>query len=270
MTRYLSGLCVAGLGLCGGGWLIVATAAFGVAGGGSAGKVNLATGAGLILASCVAIVAWAAAWRRRMRTDGVLGRRFLLVTRREARRNRRDLSRDVRRATRLAQRAARQARRGARGPAGLAGGEVHGGHSASGAASASGATGHAFSGHAPSTAAWSAAGPDGAGLAGAGLNGYSGHHGSAHRGGGHDGASAADVLGELRTLRALLGPLVATAHAPVLQARAQPRPAARPPQAAPRLPEAAPAPLEQARQEAGLLAGDDELLRLADSEEAWW
>jgi hypothetical protein len=282
MTRYLSGLCVAGLGLCGGGWLIVATAAFGVAGGGSAGKVNLATGAGLILASCVAIVAWAAAWRRRMRTDGVLGRRFLLVTRREARRNRRDLARDVRRATRLAQRAARQARRGARGPAGLAGGEVHGGHSASGAASASGATGHAFSGHsfnghasnahAPSTAAWSAAGPDGAGLAGAGLNGYSGHHGSAHRGGGHDGASAADVLGELRTLRALLGPLVATAHAPVLQARAQPRPAARPPQAAPRLPQAAPAPapLERARREAGLLAGDDALLRLADSEEAWW
>jgi len=274
MTRYVSGLCVAGLGLCGGGWLIVATAAFGVAGGGSAGKVNLATGAGLILASCAAIVAWAAAWRRRMRMDGVLGRRFLLVTRREARRNRRDLARDVRRATRLAQRAARQARRGARGPAGLAGGEVPGGHGVNGATSVNGATGHgnghafnghAFDGHAPSTAAWSAAGPDGAGLAGAGLNGYSGHHGSGHRGGGHDGASAADVLGELRTLRALLGPLVATAHAPVLQARAQPRPAARPPQPAP-----APAPLEQARQEAGLLAGDDELLRLADSEEAWW
>jgi hypothetical protein len=207
MTRYLSGLCVAGLGLCGGGWLIVATAAFGVAGGGSAANVNLATGAALILASCVAIAAWAAAWRRRMRTDGVTG---------------------------------------------------HGNGHAFG--------GHVFGGHAPSTAAWSAAGPDGAGLAGAGLNGYSGHHG-----GGHDGASAADVLGELRTLRALLGPLVATAHAPVLQARAQPRPTARPPRAAPRRPpQAAPAPLVQARREAGLLAGDDELLRLADSEEAWW
>ena len=99
MTRYLSGLCVAGLGLCGGGWLIVATVAFG--GDGDAGKVNLATGAGLVLASCAALAAWAVAWRRRMRTDGVLGRRFLLVSRREARRNRRDLARDVRRASRL-------------------------------------------------------------------------------------------------------------------------------------------------------------------------
>jgi len=204
MTRYLSGLCVAGLGLCGGGWLIVATAAFGVEGGGSAERVNLATGAGLVLASCVAIVAWAAAWRRRMRMDGVPGRRFLLVT--------------------------------GQGPA---------------------FDGFAFNRHAPSTAAWSAAGPGGAWF-----NGHGGHHG-----GGHDGASAADVLGELRTLRALLGPLVATAHAPVLQARAQPRPAARPPQAAPT---STPARPEQARQEAGLLAGDDELLRLADSEEAWW
>jgi hypothetical protein len=261
MTRYLSGLCVAGLGLCGGGWLIVATAAFGVAGGGSAGKVNLATGAGLILASCVAIVAWAAAWRRRMRTDGVLGRRFLLVTRREARRNRRDLARDVRRATRLAKRAARQARRG---QARLADGDAAGGTGGNGATDhGSGQNWRALTGHAPSTAGWSA-GPAGAGRSG---YGYSGHHG-----GGHDGANAADVLGELRTLRALLGPLVATAHAPVLQARAQPRPAARPPQAAPRLPQAAPAPapLERARREAGLLAGDDALLRLADSEEAWW
>ena len=100
MTRYLSGLCVAGLGLCGGGWLIVATEAFGGAGAGGAGRVNLATGAGLILASCVAMIAWAVAWRRRMRMDGVLGRRFLLVSRREARRNRRELARDIRRATR--------------------------------------------------------------------------------------------------------------------------------------------------------------------------
>jgi hypothetical protein len=214
MTRYLSGLCVAGLGLCGGGWLIVATAAFGAAGGGSAGKVNLATGAGLMLASCAAIVAWAAAWRRRMRMDGVLGRRFLPVN----------------------------------------------GHVSNGLAF----NGHAFNGRAPSAAAWSAAGRGGAGLAGARLDGY-GYGGRRGRhGGGHDGASAADVLGELRTLRALLGPMVATtAHAPVLQARA------RPPQAAPARPERPERP-GRARREAGLLAGDDELLRLADSEEAWW
>jgi len=61
MTRYLSGLCVAGLGLCGGGWLIVATEAFGGADAGGAGRVNLATGAVLILASCVAMIAWALA-----------------------------------------------------------------------------------------------------------------------------------------------------------------------------------------------------------------
>jgi hypothetical protein len=246
MTRYLSGLCVAGLGLCGGGWLIVATAAFGGDGGG-AGKVNLATGAGLVVASCAALAAWAVAWRRRMRTDGVLGRRFLLVSRREARRNRRDLARDVRRAARLAKRAARQARRG---QARLAGGEAAGGTGGNGATDhGSWQNWRALTGHAPPAAGWSAW------LAGAGLNGY-GHSG--HHGGGHDGASAADVLGELRTLRTLLGPLVAaTSHAPVLQPRAQSRPA---PQAGPGRPP----------QGAGLLAGDDELLRLADSEEAWW
>ena len=254
MTRYLSGLCVAGLGLCGGGWLIVATVAFGAAGGG-AGKVNLATGAGLVLASCAALAAWAVAWRRRMRTDGVLGRRFLLVSRREARRNRRDLARDVRRATRLAKRAARQA---GRGQARLADGDAAGG------TGANGATDHkswqdwrALTGHAPSTAGWSA-GPAGAGRSG---YGHSGHHG-----GGHDGASAADVLGELRTLRTLLGPLVATtSHVPVLQART-PHPPAPHRSAAQAWPEQPEWPTPGA----GLLAGDDELLRLADSEEAWW
>ena len=251
MTRYLSGLCVAGLGLCGGGWLIVAAAAFGGVGGG-AGKVNLATGAALVVASCVALVAWAMAWRRRMRMDGVLARRFLLVSRREARRNRRELARDVRRATRLARRAARQARRGARRPARLAGG------AAPDAAGASGATGREAWHQGP---AFTRAAPGGAGLSadvlnGAWLNGYSGHHG-----GGHDGASAADVLGELRTLRTLLGPLVAaTSHAPVLQPRAQHPPV---PRARPERPEWPPPG-------AGLLAGDDELLRLADGEEAWW
>ena len=256
MTRYLSGLCVAGLGLCGGGWLIVATEAFGGAGAGGAGRVNLATGAGLVLASCVAMIAWAVAWRRRMRMDGVLGRRFLLVSRREARRNRRELARDIRRATRLARRASRQARRGARRPARLADGE------APDWASANDATVHdhnvrvfngdAFSGDAQTAAGWSAAEPCGTGSTG---YGYVVHHG-----GGHDGAGVADVLGELRTLRTLLGPLVATSHVPVLQARAQYPPAA----------QARPERREWPPQEAGLLAGDDELLRLADSEEAWW
>ena len=115
----------------------------------------------------------------------------------------------------------------------------------------------ALTGHAPSTAGWSA------GLAGAGRSGY-GHSG--HHGGGHDGASAADVLGELRTLRTLLGPLVATtSHVPVLQARA-PHPPAPHPSAA----RARPEQPEWPPPGAGLLAGDDELLRLADSEEAWW
>jgi hypothetical protein len=258
MTRYLSGLCVAGLGLCGGGWLIVATEAFGGAGAGGAGRVNLVTGAALILASLVALVAWALAWRRRMHMDGVLGRRFLLVSRREARRNRRELARDIRRATRLARRASRQARRGARRPARLADGEAPG-------TSANGATGHgnshnvhvfngdAFNGHAQTAAGWSAVGPGGTGLNG---YGYVAHHG-----GGRDGAGVADVLGELRTLRTLLGPLVATtSHVPVLQARAPHPPTA----------QARPERREWPPQGSGPLAGDDELLRLADSEEAWW
>lgn len=254
MTRYLSGLCVAGLGLCGGGWLLLAAVAFGGADGGGAGKVNLATGAWLILASCAAAAAWAVAWRRRMRMDGVLADRFLIVSRREARRNRRELARDVRRTARLSKRAARQARRGARGPARRAHGEAPGGTSVNGAPDhGNGHNGHAFNGH---TSDWH--GLSGAGLNGAGLNGY-GYSG--HYGGGHDGASVADVLGELRTLRTLLGPLVATtSHTPVLQARAQ-------------RPLAAQARTERPgrpREAADLLAGDDELLRIADSEEAWW
>lgn len=112
MTRYLSGLCAAGLGLCGGGWL-VAAASFGGAAGGAAGRaeeVNLATGAGLMVVSLVAIACWSAAWRRRMRADGVLMDGFLFVSRREARRNRRQLRRDVRRTARMARQDTRAAR----------------------------------------------------------------------------------------------------------------------------------------------------------------
>jgi hypothetical protein len=121
MTRYLSGLCVAGLGLCGGGCLIVAAMASGGEFAGLAGQVNLLTGAGLVVVSCVSLGCWATAWRRRMRSDGVLNERFLIVTGRQARRNRRELRRDVGRTTRLAKRSTREARRAARRAARLAG-----------------------------------------------------------------------------------------------------------------------------------------------------
>jgi hypothetical protein len=122
MTRYLSGLGVAGLGLCGGGWLVVAALAFGGESEGRAGRVNLLTGAVLIAVGCLSLVCWSSAWRRRLRSDGVLADRFPLVSRREARRNRRALSRDVRRAGKLAERSARSARRAARRSARLASG----------------------------------------------------------------------------------------------------------------------------------------------------
>jgi hypothetical protein len=122
MTRYLSGLSVAGLGLCGGGWLVVAALAFGGESGGRAGRVNLLTGAVLIAVGCLSLVCWSCAWRQRLRADGVLADRFPLVSRREARRNRRALSRDVRRAGKRAERSARDARRAARRSARLASG----------------------------------------------------------------------------------------------------------------------------------------------------
>ena len=122
MTRYLSGLCVAGLGLCGGGWLVVAAVAFGGESAGDAGRVNLLTGAVLIAVCCLSLVCWSRLWRQRLRADGVLADSFPLVSRREARRNRRALSRDVRRAAKLAERSARGARRAARRSARLASG----------------------------------------------------------------------------------------------------------------------------------------------------
>ena len=122
MTRYLSGLCVAGLGLCGGCWLVVAAVAFGGESAGRAGRVNLLTGAVLIAVCCLSLVCWSRLWRQRLRADGVLADPFPLVSRREARRNRRALSRDVRRAARLAERSARGARRAARRSARLASG----------------------------------------------------------------------------------------------------------------------------------------------------
>src|ERR1700744_5899489 len=118
MTRYLAGLSVAGLGMSVGGWLIVTATAFGRESG-TAARGNLATGAGLALAGLVTALAWAVAWRQRLRADGVLtapgppaAARIFPVSRREARRNRRQLARDVRRAARLTKRIAREGRRG--------------------------------------------------------------------------------------------------------------------------------------------------------------
>jgi hypothetical protein len=124
MTRYLSGLCVAGLGLCAGGWLVVAAVAFGGKSAGLAGRVNLLTGVGLIALCCLSMVCWSFAWRQRMRVDGVLADRRLAVSRREARRDRRVLGRDVRRAGKVAGRSARGARRAARRSARAGGGGV--------------------------------------------------------------------------------------------------------------------------------------------------
>jgi hypothetical protein len=107
MARYLSGLCAAGLGLCGGGWLIVTTVLLGGAPS-DAALVTLATGAGVALVSVVALGCWALAWRQRMRADGVLQAATRPPSPRQARRSRRALRREMRRA------AKDQARRGPR------------------------------------------------------------------------------------------------------------------------------------------------------------
>ena len=72
MGRYLSGLCVASLGLCAGGWLIVTTVLL-RGESTNASLVSLSTGAGLAVVSAVGISCWSVAWRQRMRRDGVLG-----------------------------------------------------------------------------------------------------------------------------------------------------------------------------------------------------
>ncbi len=322
MTRYLSGLCVAGLGLCGGGWLVVAAVAFGGTDGGDAGRVNLATGAGLIVVGCITAVAWAKAWRHRMRADGVLGERFVTVSRRQARRNRRELTRDVRRAARTAKASAREARQRARrfprlangglADIGLAGDSLGGG----------GLTGGGLGGGGLGAGTLADSGLPGSGLSGGGLGeprgwiggGRTGYapHGPARGGQGQAGPSTMEVLVELRTLRALLTPLLEAAGkepvSPPLpqrqpgqerpgipcqraeQAR-QAEPAAQPVQQAEQADQAdqadqaeqpdQPEPDEQADQDeqpvseaagqaGGLIAGEGELLRLADSEEAWW
>jgi hypothetical protein len=76
MGRYLSGLCVAGLGLCAAGWLVLTPFAFGYQGRGwhAATLTDLATGGGLAVICVTTLIAWTLAWRRALRADGVLTR----------------------------------------------------------------------------------------------------------------------------------------------------------------------------------------------------
>jgi hypothetical protein len=79
--RYVSGLCVATLGLCAAGWLALAPVAFGYRSAGRAGTslyraawADWATAAALALVSLVTLACWVVTWRRRLRADGVLAR----------------------------------------------------------------------------------------------------------------------------------------------------------------------------------------------------
>jgi hypothetical protein len=85
--RYLAGLCVAALGMCGGGWLVLTPFAFGYPGRGREAMTALATGGGLIIVSSVMLLCWALAWRRRLRTDGVLAPRRSRAAERRAERS---------------------------------------------------------------------------------------------------------------------------------------------------------------------------------------
>jgi hypothetical protein len=269
MTRYLSGLCVAGLGLCGGGWLVVAAVAFGGESAGLAGRVNLLTGAGLIALSALSLVCWSVAWRQRMRVDGVLADRFLAVSKRDARRNRRALGRDVRRAGKLAERSARGARRSARRSARAGGSGVRSG------------------------------GVQGIGVTGSGGTGVNGEgaHGPAVAGLNGSTGDAAELIGQLREM--LVPLLTATGSQPAVGATTGRQPALgdqaglaasslprRTPSASefrpratvpmPRV-ETVPAPVRQppARQrpvhQLAVPAVDDNILGSpVDSEEAWW
>src|SRR3984957_15340136 len=205
MTRYLSGLCVAGLGLCGGGWLVVAAVAFGGESAGLAGRVNLLTGAGLIALSALSLVCWSVAWRQRMRVDGVLADRFLAVSKRDARRNRRALGRDVRRAGKLAERSARGARRSARRSARAGGGGVRSGGVRSGGVHTGGGQGIGATG----SGGTDVNGEGAHGPAVAGLNGSTGN--------------AAELIGQLREM--LVPLLTATGSQPAVGATTGRQPA---------------------------------------------
>ena len=94
--RYVSGLCVATLGLCAAGWLALAPVAFGYRSAGRAGTslhraawADWATAAALDLVSLVTLACWIVAWRRRLRADGILAPASRRQARRETRAQRR-------------------------------------------------------------------------------------------------------------------------------------------------------------------------------------
>lgn len=88
-SRYLAGLCVAALGLCAGGWLVLTPFAFGYPDRGRAAVTALATGGGLAVVCGAALACWAMLWRRKLRADGVLAARQSRRSRRSARRQQR-------------------------------------------------------------------------------------------------------------------------------------------------------------------------------------
>ena len=89
--RYLSGLCVAILGLCAAAWLALGPMAFGYHGNGQhkAMLTDRATGAGLAVVSLGTLALWVIAWRRALRADGILPGTSRRQARREARARRR-------------------------------------------------------------------------------------------------------------------------------------------------------------------------------------
>jgi hypothetical protein len=96
MGRYLSGLCVATLGLCAAGWLALAPVAFGYRSASRPGVAlhraalaDWATAAGLAVVSLVTLACWVVAWRRRLHADGILAQASRRQVRREARVQRR-------------------------------------------------------------------------------------------------------------------------------------------------------------------------------------
>jgi hypothetical protein len=71
-AHYLAALCVAALGICAGGWLVLAPFAFGYPAHGREALTALTTGGGLIVVCLLTMLCWVLAWRRRLRVDGVL------------------------------------------------------------------------------------------------------------------------------------------------------------------------------------------------------
>jgi hypothetical protein len=82
----MAGLCVAALGVCAGGWLVLTPFAFGYPGRGRAAVTALGTGGALVAVCVAALACWAALWRRKLRADGVLPARQSRRSRRSARR----------------------------------------------------------------------------------------------------------------------------------------------------------------------------------------